>query len=75
MKLIDATILENTSTHLIVELTVKTFTIFKSKEEKVKVYKEKQSSFWDAFDKRYIDYDVSKSLNAFVSTGKNTITF
>jgi len=77
MKLISATILENTSSHFIVELTISSRkTIFhKPEEEKVKVYKNKDATFWDAFDKRRISFADGYALNAFVSTGKQSITF
>jgi len=76
-KFISAEILEVTQTHYVVELTVRTKKLFrKPVDSKVKMFREKRFDVW-----RYLGTGswecggISDSLNAFVSTGKQTINF
>jgi len=77
MQIVSAVLLETTTTHYIVELTIKTkkHIFAKTLEEKVKVHKQKRLRTWHAFDDREIDYKLCESLDAFISTGKETINF
>lgn len=76
-KYIDATIIEDTETHYIVELTVETKKLFsKPKQEKVKVFREKRYETWRTLNTgSWIIETIGESLDAFLSTGKTYIQF
>lgn len=76
-KIISITLLENTATHYIAELTIEVKKIFSPNTTRViKVFKKKSYSMWRNFNTGdWIGGSISESLNAFISTGKESITF
>lgn len=76
MKLISLTILDRTETHIIAELEYSVFNLFcGEKKLKRKVYRDIKNGFgnyWMYLDTDKIVFELSSSINAILSTNKET---
>ncbi len=76
MKITHVTLLENTATHIIIEITGFTKSLFgKPKPFKIKVYKKNFCTFYESLTGEHIPFENSHQINAFLSTGLKQMSF